>query len=173
MTKEELEHDHIKKIAVNYVNECWGSFADLSGIDLVMAGIGVAKIISKEKEKWIAELEEKISILLSCKNCPENKGGFICQKEYEGKCLAQKIQFIKELQQENAELKNKLEHRNCLDCSNHSSKLRMRTLELEKECAKAKELLKRYVPYRQITDSKAYKDLAEETEQFLNSEVEN
>lgn len=37
---------------------------------------------------------------------------------------------------------------------------------------KAKELLKRYVPYRQITDSKAYKDLAEETEQFLNSEVE-
>ena len=36
----------------------------------------------------------------------------------------------------------------------------------------AKELLKRYVPYRQITDSKAYKDLAEETEQFLNSEVE-
>ena len=40
------------------------------------------------------------------------------------------------------------------------------------QLTKAKELLKRYVPYRQITDSKAYKDLAEETEQFLNSEVE-
>ena len=52
-----------------------------------------------------AELEEKISILLSCKNCSENKGGFICQKEYEDKCLAQKIQYIKELQEENAELK--------------------------------------------------------------------
>ena len=51
------------------------------------------------------ELEEKISVLLSCKDCPENKDGLICQKEYENKCLAQKIQFIKELQQENAELK--------------------------------------------------------------------
>ena len=59
----------------------------------------------KPYEKRIAELEEKISVLLSCKNCPENKGGFICQKEYEDKCLAQKIQFIKELQQGNAELK--------------------------------------------------------------------
>lgn len=52
----------------------------------------------------IKELEEKISVLLSCKNCPENKGGLICQKEYEDKCLAQKIQYIKELQQENADL---------------------------------------------------------------------
>ena len=49
------------------------------------------------------ELEEKISVLLSCKNCSENKGGLICQKEYENKCLAQKIEFIKELQEENAE----------------------------------------------------------------------
>ena len=56
----------------------------------------------------IAELEQKISVLLSCKNCPENKGGLICQKEYENKCLAQKIQFIKELQEENAELKKQL-----------------------------------------------------------------
>lgn len=54
------------------------------------------------------ELEEKISVLLSCKNCPENKDGLICQKEYENKCLAQKIQFIKELEKENAELKEKV-----------------------------------------------------------------
>lgn len=52
-----------------------------------------------------AELKEKISVLLSCKNCPENKGGYICQKEYEDKCLSQKIQYIKELQEENEELK--------------------------------------------------------------------
>lgn len=32
-----------------------------------------------------------------------------------------------------AELEHQLTHRNCIDCSNHSSKLRMRTLELEKE----------------------------------------
>lgn len=61
-----------------------------------------------DKEKCIAELEEKISILLSCKNCPDNKGGLLCQKEYEDKCLAQKIQYIKELQEENTELNDKL-----------------------------------------------------------------
>ena len=57
------------------------------------------------KNKENTELKEKISILLSCKNCPENKGGWICAKEYEDKCLAQKIEFIKELEKENAELK--------------------------------------------------------------------
>ena len=52
------------------------------------------EIICKENK----ELEEKISILLSCKNCPENKGGWVWAKEYEDKCLAQKIQYINELQ---------------------------------------------------------------------------
>jgi cell division protein FtsB len=68
-------------------------------------------------EKRIVELEDKISVLLSCKKCPENKGGYICQKEYEDKCLSQKIQYIKELQEENAQweqrnetLKDALEH---------------------------------------------------------------
>ena len=60
-----------------------------------------------ERKKRIAELEEKISVLLSCKNCPDNKGGLICQKEYEDKCLSQKIQYIKELKEENAELKKR------------------------------------------------------------------
>jgi hypothetical protein len=45
-----------------------------------------------------------------------------------------------ELEKENAELKNKLEHRNCLDCSNHSSNLRMRNLDLEKENAELKKV---------------------------------
>lgn len=53
-----------------------------------------------------AELEKKISILLSCNNCSENKGGYICQKEYEDKCLAQKIQYIKELKEEIEALAN-------------------------------------------------------------------
>ena len=60
------------------------------------------------RKKRIAELEKEISILLSCNNCPENKGSYICQKEYEDKCLSQKIQYIKELQEENAELNKKL-----------------------------------------------------------------
>lgn len=59
----------------------------------------------KTLEKENAELEEQISVLLSCKDCPENKGGYICEKEYNDKCLTQKIQFIKELQEENAGLK--------------------------------------------------------------------
>ena len=69
MTKEELEHNHIKEIAENYVNECWGSYLDLSEVDLVQAGIGVAKIISKEKEKRITELETQIEKMKCCENC--------------------------------------------------------------------------------------------------------
>ena len=61
--------------------------------------------MNKEKlKKENAELQEKISVLLSCKNCPENKGGWICLKEYENKCLTQKIEFIKELKEEKCEL---------------------------------------------------------------------
>ena len=60
----------------------------------------------RKSEEQIEQLEKEISVLLSCKNCPENKGGLLCQKEYEDKCLAQKIQYIKELKEENAELKS-------------------------------------------------------------------
>lgn len=61
--------------------------------------------MNKEKlKKENAKLQEKISVLLSCKNCPENKGGWICLKEYENKCLTQKIEFIKELEEEKCEL---------------------------------------------------------------------
>ena len=63
MTKEELEHDHIKEIAENYVNESWGSYLDLDEVDLIMAGIGVGKIIASEQEKRIAELEAQIEQL--------------------------------------------------------------------------------------------------------------
>ena len=72
------------------------------------------------KNKENAELKEKISILLSCKNCPENKGGWICAKEYENKCLAQKIEFIKELEKENAKLKEKLNIRSCQNCRKYN-----------------------------------------------------
>lgn len=57
--------------------------------------------LKDEKKK----LETQISILLSCKKCPENKGGYICEKEYNNKCLSQKIQHIKELQEDKARAK--------------------------------------------------------------------
>ena len=60
--------------------------------------------IIQGKDKAVQELKEKISILLSCKNCPENKGGWICAKEYENKCLPQKIVYIKELKKEKRKL---------------------------------------------------------------------
>ena len=63
------------------------------------------------------------------------------------------------LEKENAELKDD----NKVMADNYS-KMEQKFFD---NLTKAKELLKRYVPYRQITDSKAYKDLAEETEQFL------
>jgi len=57
--------------------------------------------LQKENE----ELKKEISALLSCANCPENKGGYVCEREYNDKCLAQKIEHIKELKEEIAELK--------------------------------------------------------------------
>lgn len=111
------------------------------------------EIICKENK----ELEEKISFLLSCKNCPENKGGWVCAKEYEDKCLAQKIQYVKELKKENAELKKKL--------------------------TKAKEIIKKFSEFvndeveldpehpQEYTD--LWVELCEKAEQFLNSEGEN
>ena len=87
MTKEELEKENANLKALRKYE------------------LNVAKLEIEKLEQRNAELKEKISILLSCKNCPENKGGWICEKEYENKCLAQKIEFIKELKKENAQLK--------------------------------------------------------------------
>ena len=111
MTKEELKQEARKDID------------SLNGIDLVSSTMiaidkyGAYKLgrydgylaSAESREKRIEELEGKISILLSCKNCPENKGGYICEKEYDGKCLSQKTQYIKELQAENDELRSKIE----------------------------------------------------------------
>ena len=69
---------------------------------------------------------------------------------------------------ENAELKNKLEHRNCLDCSNHSSKLRMKTLKLEKECTNViRNLLSAYTTYADSFDDRD-NEIVEEAVQFLS-----
>ena len=76
-----------------------------------------SKLSRLEKEN--AELKEKISVLLSCTNCPENKGGWGCEKEYENKCLTQKIVYIKELKEENAELDCQMNRNKfCYSCAN-------------------------------------------------------
>ena len=84
-----------------------------------------------------------------------------------------------------AELEYQLTHRNCLDCSNHSSKLRMRNLELEKEntelkagrdinvftkqLTKAKGIISEYINILN-GDTKNWKKTQEKAEQFLNGE---
>lgn len=104
----------------------------------------------------IVELQEEISILLSCKNCPESKGGYICQKEYEGKCLSQKIQYIKELQEENAELKKQINIRSCQNCKHNnkscpndgSCKNYSKWEGFENpQLTKAKEIIEKLLPY--------------------------
>ena len=95
----------IKKVIKIIGQEEWNNIHDEESDictttgELIIALKGIAEL-----EKENAELKEKISILLSCKNCPENKGGWVCAKEYEDKCLAQKIMYIKELKEENCEL---------------------------------------------------------------------
>lgn len=133
--------------------------------------------------KNLVELEKEISILLSCKNCPENKGGYICAKEYENKCLAQKIEFIKELQEENAELKSenqkwKDEWQEQVQKANDEGYARtLQTMQL----TKAKEIIKNLVEFDSSykddeeyqRKSELYDKMWEEAEQFIkDSEVE-
>ena len=113
-------------------------------------------------KKCITDLEEKISVLLSCKNCPENKGGYICEKEYENKCLAQKMQYIKELQKENTELNKKLS-----DAETDYDKMFWQKNEI---ISNAKEIIKKMLyEYQRLCLVK--KETIVEAEQFL-SEVE-
>ena len=97
MTKDEMKDEMKNRISMALKD------------DVLQQGFEIICKNLVELEKENAELKEKISILLSCKNCPENKGGWICEKEYEKKCLTQKVMFIKELKEEIAELNEKLE----------------------------------------------------------------
>lgn len=112
--------------------------------------------------KQITELEEKISVLLSCKKCPEDKGGYICAKEYENKCLAQKIEFIKELKKEKAVLKER-NIKDCKDFNRAVEKISEQLNQKQYQLTKAKELLKWWVNH--CGDHDLF--YAEKTEQFL------
>ena len=54
-------------------------------------------------------MKKKSAFYSLVKTAPQNNNGWICAKEYEDKCLAQKIQYIKELHEENTELKAEIE----------------------------------------------------------------
>ena len=144
---------------------------------------GTYKQFLELKEKENANLEEKISNLLSCKSCPENKGGLLCQKEYEGKCLLQKIQYIKELKEEIAELEKELEQAKKVQVVEHfeaygQCRDSRRIAGLEKENAELKEQnYKTKVALRNVIDylgqfCSDYPDCVIEAEIILK-EIEN
>ena len=130
----------------------------------------------KYDNKQIAELKEKISVLLSCKNCPENKGGWICVKEYENKCLAQKIEFIKELEKEKCELLGIIQGKDKV-IQELKKELNSMLVSKNQQLAKAKEIIKKFSEFvnnevefdpehpQEHTD--LWNELCEKAEQFL------
>ena len=111
----------------------------------------------KDMQQENKRLEGQISILLSCKDCPENKGGYICEKEYNDKCLSQKIQYIKELKEELEKMTSVADHQQSCNMKKHFK------LEQAKEIIKS--LLKLVDPiYKQCEE---YYKMLEQAEQFL------
>lgn len=124
MSREELE----KEVEVCMHNALFWLKLPISKENVEKGSSYIFELL-EPREKRIAELEGKISILLSCNSCPDNKGGLLCQKEYEDKCLAQKIQYIKELKEENRQ------HKQLIEDLNNSKK---RIAELEAQIEKMK-----------------------------------
>ena len=155
MTEEEL-----RPIAENYVEEyCYCPDGEYTDGSLVCSGIGTALIVSRQLEKRISELEEKL--------------------EQTEKDLAD-YQFnyptIKELQKENAELKMslKVERKNK---SNVFAELNDETAQsnemLMMENAEAKEIIRELLSSCFGYNSKTVNyEVKAKAEAFLNSEVE-
>ena len=73
---------------------------------------------------------------------------------------------IAELEKENAELKERFKHRNCLDCSNHHINIKL---------FKATEIIREFVEWATWQGNSkcpSFKSIQDKAEQFLNSEVE-
>ena len=163
MTEEEIknkisEHKECcKKLAEEYRQRYNEDNTDKLALNMFYHNV----ISYNDFETVLAIIEDRNSMIMCFSNPP------ILTEE----TVEVDIKRIEELEKENAELKNKLEHRNCLDCSNHSSKLRMKTLELEKECTNViRNLLSAYTTYADSFDDRD-NEIVEEAVQFL-SEVE-
>ena len=165
----ETERNQIKCALLKCAKENENKFT-LTGHIVVSSLCRSAVERIEELEKENAELKEKISVLLSCKNCSENKGGWICVKEYENKCLAQKIEYIKELKKENAQLKKQQfslrNERNTFLAQNEQYEKDL--INFNENLTKAKELLRKFLDAKSIEETCVAES---EAEQFI-SEVE-
>jgi DNA repair exonuclease SbcCD ATPase subunit len=174
MTKEEY-----KDFALRYkgCGACFPMYQTLSRFEKMWFTAIQKDVVALEKEN--EKLKKRLSVLLSCKNCPDNKGGFICQKEYEDKCLTQKIQYIKELKEENTELEKEnaeLKDKNKA-LEQYADLADEKVDEIKGHLTQAKELLKKiekivYSGENEIKRLSKIVDILAEAEQFLNSEVE-
>ena len=117
--------------------------------------------------EYIAELEEKISVLLSCKNCSENKGGWICVKEYENKCLAQKIEFIKELEKEKCELLGIIQGKDKVIQELEKENAELKEQVENPQLTKAKEIIKDFILMAKVERLKDRYETVDEAEQFI------
>ena len=117
--------------------------------------------------EYIAELEEKISVLLSCKNCSENKGGWICVKEYENKCLAQKIEFIKELEKEKCELLGIIQGKDKVIQELEKENAELKEQVENPQLTKAKEIIKDLILMAKVERLKDRYETVDEAEQFI------
>ena len=171
----------IKKVIKIIGQEEWNNIYDEESDictttgELIITLKGIAEL-----EKENAKLKEKISVLLSCKNCSENKGGWGCEKEYENKCLTQKIVYIKELKEENAELDCQMNrNKYCYSCVNATDRCFRNEIgcpcekyksykDLNKQLTKAKELLTKWVElFKPKGGNIPPTPIQVETEQFL------
>ena len=120
-----------------------------------------------ELEKENAELKEKISVLLSCKKCPENKGGWICVKEYENKCLSQKIVYIKELEKEKCELLGIIQGKDKV-IQELKKELNNMLVSKNQQLTKAKEIIRDLLQVLPKENIEGIYEITEEAEQFLS-----
>ena len=159
MTEEEIknkisEHKECcKKLAEEYRQRYNEDNADKLALNMFYHNV----ISFNDFEIILATIEDRNSMIMCFSNPP------ILTEE----TVEVDIKRIADLEKENAELRNKLEHRNCLDCSNHSSKLRMKTLELEKECTKAKEIIRDLI---NLTEPTSTEEVQHWNETFRNAE---
>ena len=160
MTEEEIKNkiseykECCKKLAEEYRQRYNEDNADKLALNMFYHNV----ISFNDFEIILATIEDRNSMMMCFSEPP-----YLTEETVEVN-----IKRIAELEKENAELKNKLEHRNCLDCSNHSSKLRMKTLELEKECTNViRNLLSAYTTYADSFDDRD-NEIVEEAVQFLS-----
>lgn len=131
MTKKEL-----KKEAIQYAVDYPTSY----GKGYKHKDLRVAYLAGAEpREKRITELE---------KACNETE-----------ELLTKQIEATYKVVEENNELKEKLEHRNCVDCSNHGSNIKL---------LKAKKIIKTLLRlWNNVMTKETVKALITEAEQFL------